>query len=90
MPSSGMYAPAEVLCLCCDVLAVHERRCTGLECSLELQASSKYCLAKAPKLVEIMNAVPEEFKSILIPQCAPVQPCAWCSPVFDAASSQLA
>ena len=37
-------------------------------CNLPLQASSKYCLAKAPKLVEIMNAVPEEFKSILIPQ----------------------
>ena len=36
--------------------------------NLSLQASSKYCLAKAPKLVEIMNAVPEEFKSILIPQ----------------------
>ena len=41
-----------------------------------MQASSKYCLAKAPKLVEIMNAVPEEFKSILIPQYGLPQTCA--------------
>ena len=51
-------------------------RCTRLECSFGLQASSRYCLAKAPKLVEIMNAVPEEFKSILIPQYAPAEPSA--------------
>lgn len=44
------------------------------DCPLGVQASSKYCLAKAPKLVEIMNAVPEEFKSILIPQYATARP----------------
>jgi histone acetyltransferase (RNA polymerase elongator complex component) len=33
-----------------------------------LQASSKYRLAKAPKLVEIMTAVPEEYRSVLLPQ----------------------
>ena len=38
--------------------------CTGF------QAAKKYSLAKAPKLVEILNAVPEEYRSVLIPQYA--------------------
>jgi hypothetical protein len=35
------------------------------------QAAHKYALAKAPKLVEIMTAVPEEYRAVLIPQCVP-------------------
>jgi histone acetyltransferase (RNA polymerase elongator complex component) len=42
--------------MCCNDFLVHS------------QASKKYSLAKAPKLVEILNAVPEEYRSVLIPQ----------------------
>lgn len=33
-----------------------------------LQASVRYSLAKAPKLVDIIAAVPEEHKATLLPQ----------------------
>ena len=36
--------------------------------SLKMGASSKFCLARAPKLVEIIAAVPEEYRSVLLPQ----------------------
>lgn len=35
---------------------------------LKLQAASKYSLARAPKLVEIIAAVPEEYREQLLPQ----------------------
>lgn len=34
------------------------------------QAARKHGLAKLPKLVEIINAVPEEHRAMLLPQCA--------------------
>lgn len=34
-----------------------------------LQAALRYGLARAPKLVEIIAAVPEEHKASLVPQC---------------------
>ena len=70
MPSNVTYAAAEYHNLFATCLKLREAGATQLNhyCNMSLQASSKYCLAKAPKLVEIMNAVPEEFKSILIPQ----------------------
>ena len=36
-----------------------------------LQAASKYSLAKAPKLVDIISAVPEEQRAILLPRYSP-------------------
>ena len=33
-----------------------------------LQAASKYSLAKAPKLVDIISAVPEEQRAVLLPR----------------------
>ena len=36
--------------------------------SIVLQASLKYCLAKAPKLVDVIAAVPEEHRATLLPQ----------------------
>ena len=36
-----------------------------------VQVSIKYSLAKAPKLVEIITAVPEEHRAALLPQYAP-------------------
>ncbi|CAL8463087.1 g2621 [Coccomyxa elongata] len=36
--------------------------------TVKFDAAKKYSLAKAPKLVEILNAVPEEYRSVLIPQ----------------------
>eukprot|EP00210_Caulerpa_lentillifera_P002292 g2202.t1 len=35
---------------------------------LRNQVTKKYALARAPKLVEILAAVPEEYKSVLLPQ----------------------
>ena len=34
------------------------------------QAARRHGLAKLPKLVEIINAVPEEQRAALLPQCA--------------------
>ncbi|GAX83381.1 hypothetical protein CEUSTIGMA_g10806.t1 [Chlamydomonas eustigma] len=36
--------------------------------ALKMQSASKYILSRAPKLVEIIAAVPEEYRSILLPQ----------------------
>ena len=36
--------------------------------SLKMAASSKYMLPRAPKLVEIIAAVPEEYRNVLLPQ----------------------
>uniref|UniRef100_A0A7R9VYY6 Elongator complex protein 3 n=1 Tax=Chlamydomonas euryale TaxID=1486919 RepID=A0A7R9VYY6_9CHLO len=36
--------------------------------ALKMGASRKYSLARAPKLVEIIAAVPEEFRGVLLPQ----------------------
>lgn len=46
--------------------------CYRLGCSIQhvycTQASLKYCLGKSPKLVDIIAAVPEEYRAILLPQ----------------------
>lgn len=36
--------------------------------SLKMQTACKYILSRAPKLVEIIAAVPEEYRSVLLPQ----------------------
>ncbi len=36
--------------------------------SIKMQAASKYSLSRAPKLVEIIGAVPEEMRAVLLPQ----------------------
>jgi elongator complex protein 3 len=36
--------------------------------SIKMQASRKYCLSRAPKLVEIIAAIPEEYRDTLLPQ----------------------
>ena len=36
--------------------------------SFHMQAAFKYGLSRAPKLVEIIAAVPEEYKAALVPQ----------------------
>ncbi len=33
-------------------------------------ACAKYSLARAPKLVEIISAVPDDFRDTLLPRCA--------------------
>lgn len=33
-------------------------------------ACAKYSLARAPKLVEIISAVPDDFRDALLPRCA--------------------
>lgn len=38
---------------------------------IKREATSKYALARAPKLVDIIAAVPEEYKATLLPQCVP-------------------
>ena len=40
---------------------------------IKREATSKYTLARAPKLVDIIAAVPEEYKATLLPQCAACQ-----------------
>ena len=40
-----------------------------------MQAALRYGLSHAPKLVEIIAAVPEEHKASLVPQYAPTEPC---------------
>lgn len=47
-------------CSCCD----RDRRCRPLG----TQVSRKYALARAPKLVEMIAAVPEEHRATLLPQ----------------------
>ena len=38
---------------------------------IKREATTKYALARAPKLVDIIAAVPEEFKATLLPRCVP-------------------
>lgn len=36
--------------------------------ALKKQAATKYGLARAPKLVEIISAVPDDFRDMLLPK----------------------
>lgn len=38
--------------------------------ALKKEAATKYGLARAPKLVEIISAVPDDFRDTLLPKCA--------------------
>ncbi|DBA82031.1 hypothetical protein WJX77_010638 [Trebouxia sp. C0004] len=49
------------------VAGVKEGRDVDLN-NVKREASLKYCLAKAPKLVDVIAAVPEEHRAILLPQ----------------------
>lgn len=49
------------------VAGVREGRDVDLN-NVKREASLKYCLAKAPKLVDIIAAVPEEHRATLLPQ----------------------
>ncbi len=39
--------------------------------AVKREVGIKFSLAKGPKLVEIIAALPEEHKSVLLPQCVP-------------------
>lgn len=49
------------------VAGVKEGRDVDLN-HVKREASLKYCLAKAPKLVDVIAAVPEEHRAVLLPQ----------------------
>ncbi|KAL3142875.1 Elongator subunit [Trebouxia sp. C0009 RCD-2024] len=49
------------------VAGVKEGRDVDLN-NVKREASLKYCLAKAPKLVDVIAAVPEEHRAVLLPQ----------------------
>ena len=38
--------------------------------ALKKEVATKYSLARAPKLVEIISAVPDDFRDTLLPKCA--------------------
>jgi hypothetical protein len=38
--------------------------------AIKREAATKYSLARAPKLVEIISAVPDDFRDTLLPRCA--------------------
>ena len=50
--------------------------------AIKYEVTAKYALQRAPKLVEIIAAVPEEWKSTLLPRYtpAPAVRCCLCSP----------
>ncbi len=56
---------------------VVEQLVRGVKAGLELnvdaikrEAATKYALARAPKLVEIISAVPDDFRDTLLPRCS--------------------
>lgn len=43
--------------------------------AIKREAATKYSLARAPKLVEIISAVPDDFRDTLLPRCPHAQTC---------------
>lgn len=41
--------------------------------AIKREAAIKYTLSRAPKLVEIIAALPEEHRAVLLPQCVPTR-----------------